>query len=142
MSSDGDASRDEPAAPGGARGTLNSEVGTQVMLSMINVSMMMITVTSGSKRLWTPPSLRRRAGTSVCAAGSQVWPSSAASSSASSSALAAEPHHRRRNPHFQHHHHHLQHLGGADLFVMVGQGTRKISLGGSELASLKSKNMP
>ena len=73
MSSDGDASRDEPAAPGGARGTLNSEVGTQVMLSMINVSMMMITVTSGSKRLWTPPSLRRRAGTSVCAAGSQVW---------------------------------------------------------------------
>ena len=87
MSSDGDASRDEPAAPGGARGTLNSEVGTQVMLSMINVSMMMITVTSGSKRLWTPPSLRRRAGTSVCAAGSQVW------------------HHHQ---HHQHHHQHWQ----------------------------------
>ena len=56
---------------------------------------------------------------------------SSSASSTSSSALAAEPHHRRRHPHFQHYHHHLQHLGEADFFVMVGQGTRKISLGGS-----------
>ena len=141
MSSDGDASRDEPAAPGGAGGTLNSEVGIQVMLSMVTVNMMMMTVTSGSKRLWTPPSLRRRAGTSVCAAGSQVWPSSSASST-SSSALAAEPHYRRRHPHFQHHHHHLQHFGGADFFCHGRAGDEENLARWVIAGQIKEQNMP